>query len=91
MKRAVGILLFLTLAGNVFAQKQTFSLQGVVVRNDTGDPLTKARVELRGGSAEPMVVTTASDGRFIFPNLQSGTYEIAARRDGFAPAEFGQR
>ncbi len=92
MKRyALGIVLLFAVAGVAFAQRAVFSLQGTVVRNDTGDPLSKARVELRGGSIEPATVTTESDGKFLFPNLQIGTYQISVRRDGFAPAEAGQK
>src|SRR5712671_6126287 len=92
MKRyTLGLFLVLALTRVAFPQAPTFSLQGVVVRNDSGDPLSKARVELRGGSLTPSTITTESDGRFIFFNLPIGTYEIAVRRDGFAPAEVGQK
>ena len=32
-----------------------------------------------------------ADGRFYFSNLPPGAYEITVRRDGFAPAEVGQK
>lgn len=37
------------------------------------------------------VVTTASDGRFLFENLKPGTYSLKATLGGYAPAEYGQR
>jgi hypothetical protein len=86
------IFLCVALARTAFAQQPApLSLQGVVVRSDSGEPLAKARVELRGGSVEPTTITTESDGKFYFLNLPIGTYEIAVRRDGFAPAEVGQK
>src|SRR5262249_38302076 len=35
--------------------------------------------------------TTESDGRFYFSSLANGAYEITARRDGFAPSQYGQK
>lgn len=86
----LGILLFVTFSGIALSQRATVSLQGTVVRDGSGDPLSKARVELRG-LPEPLTITTESDGRFYFPNLPSGAYEISVRRDGFAPAQVGQK
>src|SRR5215203_2347124 len=75
-----------------FAQRPpVFSVLGVVVRDDTGDPLSKARVELRGGSPQSSIVTTDVDGKFYFHNLPAGTYQVFAIRDGFAPSEAGQK
>jgi hypothetical protein len=92
---ALGMFLFAALAivaqGIAFSQQTTATLQGVVVRDASGDPLSKARVELRGGPVESTTTTTGSDGRFYFPNLRPGAYEISVRRDGFAPAEVGQK
>src|SRR4051812_2039254 len=85
------ILLVASVRGVALPQQAALRLQGVVVRDDSGDPLSKARVELRGGSSEPTTVTTDGDGRFVFSNLSTGTYDISVRRDGFAPAEVGQK
>jgi len=85
------IVLVISLRAVAFPQQAPFRVQGVVVRDDSGDPLSKARVELRGGSTEPTIITTDGDGQFFFSNLPAGTYEISVRRDGFAPAEFGQK
>jgi hypothetical protein len=92
MKRcALVIILLVVVQGIAFPQAPTFSIQGVVVRDDSAAPLSKARVELRGGPLGPITLTTDSDGRFYFPNLPSGSYEVSVRRDGFAPAEVGQK
>src|SRR5688572_4388733 len=87
----LGILLLLALNSIAFSQRPTFSLQGIVVRDASGDPLSKAWVELRGGPLEPTTTITDTDGKFYFANLTPGAYEISVRRDGFAPAEAGQK
>src|SRR5688572_13949349 len=94
MSRLIGSasILLLILVSTAVAQRPTVSLQGIVVRDGTGDPLTKARVELRGGLlSEPTTTTTETDGRFYFHNLSPGAYEVSVRRVGFAPAEVGQK
>jgi hypothetical protein len=93
MKRyTLGILLVVAFGVIAFSQQATGSLQGVVVRDASGEPLSKARVELRGGPLlEATTTTTESDGRFYFLNLPAGAYEISVRRDAFAPAEVGQK
>jgi hypothetical protein len=80
--------LFFAALGTAFSQRPGFSIQGVVVR-DTGEPLSKARVEVLG--TVQTMMTTDADGRFYFFNLPAGAYEVSARRDGFAPAEAGQK
>jgi protocatechuate 3,4-dioxygenase beta subunit len=86
------LILFLAFTNLAIAQRPTVSVQGTVIRDGSGDPLSKARVELRGGNLpEPITTTTETDGRFYFPNLPPGAYEISVRRDGFAPAEVGQK
>src|SRR5688572_18411642 len=47
------VLLLLALNSIAFAQRPTVTLQGIVLRDASGDPLSKARVELRGGPLEP--------------------------------------
>jgi uncharacterized protein (DUF2141 family) len=72
------------------AQQASGSLQGTIVRDASGDPLSKAAVELRGGQVQQTTVTQL-DGRFYFHNLPPGAYEITVRRDGFAPTQHGQK
>jgi len=88
---SIVVLLLLTFNSIAFAQRPTVTLQGIVVRDASGDPLAKARVELRGGPLEPTTTVTDTDGKFYFVNLPPGAYDISVRRDGFAPAEAGQK
>jgi hypothetical protein len=87
---ALGFLLLAALAQVAMSQQGTGSVQGVVVRDATGGPLSKAVVELRGGQLQ-QTTTTENDGRFFFRNLPFGAYELTVRRDGFTPAEYGQK
>src|SRR5688572_21578029 len=86
---------FLILVGALALQaplsQQTGSLQGVVIRAGSSDPVAKATVELEGGGTAAQATTTESDGRFTFRNLPAGAYQVRVWRDGFAPAEYGQR
>jgi len=44
-----------------------------------------------GRSGATQVVTTTSDGRFLFENLKPGTYSLRATLGGYSTAEYGQR
>ena len=64
-------------------------LNGTITRFGTNEPLAKAAVELRG--PQNADTTTEIDGKFLFPELKPGNYRLRIRRDGYWPAEFGQR
>jgi hypothetical protein len=87
-KSTVLILLFATRA--ICQQAADAGLEGTIVKFGTGEPVSKVRLELQGG-VETVATTTEADGKFYFPNLQPGTYRLLARRDGYWPAEYGQR
>jgi len=90
MKNILRNVVFFAIFSQAAISQQTASIQGVVIRAGTNDALAKATVELQG-SVATQTTTTESDGRFFFRNLPPGAYQLRARRDGFAPAEFGQR
>ena len=71
-------------------QQNAGAVHGTVVRDATGGPLSKATIELRGGQVQ-QTTTTENDGRFYFRDLPFGAYDVSIRRDGFAPAEYGQK
>ena len=57
------------------------------VLDDRGEPLAKARVFLIGGPASfpDIAALTGEDGRFALSAPSSGTYQLQAVADGFAP------
>jgi hypothetical protein len=95
------------------------SIEGVVVRIGSGEPIAGAELKLTRvagapdgtpgptsgttpgpgvpSAAEsigpPVPPTTASDlnGRFIFKDVDAGSYRISAARNGYAKLEYGQR
>src|SRR5262249_1551936 len=74
------------------APRPPAAIRGVVVQSMSLEPVAKAVVRLSGGgNADPLVVTTGADGRFEFPNVTSGTYDLTAARSGYLVTAFGQR
>jgi protocatechuate 3,4-dioxygenase beta subunit len=71
----------------------TASIEGVVVKFGTSEPIGMADVSLqRGLGAPPTVIQTGPDGKFAFRNLADGNYRLVAlRAEGFVVAEHGQR
>ncbi|HJT18113.1 MAG TPA: carboxypeptidase-like regulatory domain-containing protein [Thermoanaerobaculia bacterium] len=65
-------------AVSVAAAPRSGSISGRVVDNND-KPLAGAHVSLNSG--EPK--TTGSTGRFAFPNLAPGHYDVSVERDGF--------
>lgn len=68
------------------AQLQTGSLFGVV-SSPQGEPLPGATVTLSGGGA-PQVQVTDEQGRFRFPGLAPGQYDLEARLESFSPVDY---
>jgi protocatechuate 3,4-dioxygenase beta subunit len=99
------------------AQQQTpkASIEGVVIRAGTGQPVSSARVTLTpqgrggpvpvsdgnlqsaGGRGTPIAATpppaTATDdrGKFIFQNLDAGSYTLRVQGNGYVQQAYGQR
>jgi hypothetical protein len=84
----------------------TASVEGVIVRLGTNEPISGVDLELTdtiptgppagstvASTPVPFAAKSGSDGRFAIRNLPSGTYKLVAARIGglFVPVEYGQR
>lgn len=84
--RHLGALLAgLLVAWPAMAQEQSASIAGSI-KDSSGAAIPRATVEAR--SASGLAVSAASDetGRYRFPSLPPGTYEVTAKIAGFSPA-----
>src|SRR4029453_16588359 len=71
----------------------TRSIEGIVVKLGTGEPLARATVTLRNDNNARVVLsaTTGADGRFAISNIQTGEYRLQASHPGpYMPADYGQ-
>jgi outer membrane receptor for ferrienterochelin and colicin len=57
-------------------------INGIVTDRETGSPLPGANVRIVG---TPWGAATASDGRFVIPNVPDGTYNVEASMMGYEP------
>ena len=70
----------------------TARIRGQVVAADTGAPLRRAQVRI--SSPELRInrsATTDAEGRYEFPELPAGRYNVFVSRSGFVSLSFGQR
>src|SRR5690242_5752865 len=81
----IGVLGILGTALMAFVM-QALSVQGIVVRKGSTQPLSKATVELRRDQPNSGVlssITTEDDGRFSFGNVAPGRYRVTVTRRGY--------
>src|SRR4030095_3411578 len=72
--------------------QQTGSIEGIVLRFGTTDPISRERVQLRPTSSPNSQIVTADEGgKFAFRDLAPGQYRITVTRDGYVAGEYGQR
>ncbi len=69
------------------------TIQGVVIKASTGEPLHKATVEARpsGGRFNGSTAVTDAMGRFELKDLAPGRYRLSAQHNGFVTQQYGQR
>src|SRR5262249_59410267 len=71
----------------------TASVEGIVIKLGSGEPLARATVTL-WNDKNPRVVltaTTSTDGHFAIANVQPGDYRLQASHSGpYLPADYGQ-
>jgi hypothetical protein len=72
----------------------TGTIEGVVVRLGTNEPIEDARVMLintgSDANSSPPIMTS-SDGTFTFKDLTAGSYRLAFAGNGYVRQEYGQR
>ncbi|MBC7928025.1 MAG: carboxypeptidase regulatory-like domain-containing protein [Bryobacteraceae bacterium] len=70
---------------------RTAMLRGVVVAQDSNQPVRKAGVFLTLNANPPQyaVAITDSSGQFRFDGLPSGAYELRASKEGYGSAQWG--
>ncbi|MCS6953140.1 MAG: carboxypeptidase regulatory-like domain-containing protein [Bryobacterales bacterium] len=73
--------------------KQLSKVEGRVVHAQTGEPLRRVSLTLRRMAREAVsfVATSDQDGRFVFENVEPGTYQLTAERAGFLRQAYGAR
>src|SRR5262245_54266049 len=74
-------------------QTTGISMQGIVLRAGSREPVSKAYVELRsaGEFSRVFAATTSEDGRFVIRKAPPGRYELIVHRIGYVTAKYGQR
>jgi protocatechuate 3,4-dioxygenase beta subunit len=110
MLNIAALLLLLVQIGNVPGTPQQqrvekASIEGVVLRSGSGEPLGRAQVKLLrvvaddstfDGAGDPETnglpsVLTESDGKFLLKDLDPGQYRITVVRNGYAEQSYGQK
>ena len=73
--------------------KATCSVSGTVVRQDTGEPLTKSKITLvtHENWEDSVFDVTDSQGHFLLDALPCASYLLTASHPGFVEASYGQR
>ena len=83
------------LAAQLLAQDRApAALEGIVTVAGTDEPVSGAVVELKwngGGAVDALFAATQTNGRFLFRAVPPGEYLVVATRNGYLPAELGQR
>jgi 5-hydroxyisourate hydrolase-like protein (transthyretin family) len=104
----VGILRLATilLLLQVGTPSETASIEGVVLRSGSGEPLSRAEVKLTRVVAEEEAggkfsfgsdpdaglpsALTGSDGKFLLKDIDPGKYRLVVARNGYAKQSYGQ-
>ena len=81
--------------GGVSQEERTASIQGVVTRIGSAEPLPRAFIQLsrtRTGSNRipPITATTDTTGRFMLDAIEAGTNQLFVYKNGFVRQEYGQ-
>ena len=67
------------------------ALTGVVVDFETGRPVRRAIVSLRGGSVGERSIVADDAGRFAFDGVAPGRYALVANKAAYIESQYGAR
>jgi protocatechuate 3,4-dioxygenase beta subunit len=104
MTRKIIVAIILLISQSAVSQQQsaTGSIEGIVFRVDSNDPIEGIKVVLSrstsdGGTfsgtssdSDPFVLTN-KQGRFAFKEIDAGFYRLVASKNGYLPQKYGQR
>ncbi|HTB92950.1 MAG TPA: carboxypeptidase-like regulatory domain-containing protein [Candidatus Sulfotelmatobacter sp.] len=104
MKFLISVIFWLLYSGGLAAQtalssdnsapldKEKCSVSGSVLRQDTGEPLKKAKVTLINHEKweDSVFEITDEQGQFLLDNLPPGSYSLSVSRPGFVETSYGQ-
>jgi len=94
MKKILFPVLTFLFVHTAFAQQPAgVSVQGSVTQRGTPEVIWGANVELRKESNTPALygAVTGPDGKFAFPSIAPGRYQLTATAQGHVIAEYGQK
>ena len=89
MKRVALATVILSAIALTISAQEPFRLSGRVVADDTGDPLSNARVTVTPPPAGGAVVLTDREGRFSLP-ARSPTVKLTVSKTGYGPRDSGE-
>lgn len=72
-------------------ERKLSTLAGRTINAVTGEPIRKVALtlHLRQSGSSASAATADSDGRFLFENLEPGTYTLSGQKGGFLPGSYG--
>ena len=76
-------------AGSLMDLTGKATVEGLVVRGGSREPLKKARVTLQG-RGRPLEALTGADGRFVIADVEPGQYMLSADRNGYIRQVYGE-
>ena len=90
MRVILAFLLYLSAVSGLYSFQNTpagpparGAIHGRVLQSKSGDPVKKAILILRRGQETGTGTVADESGKFRFDDIESGTYTLAAERDGF--------
>lgn len=90
MRRSAASLIATALFSLVIAaQNQTATVEGIVMKQASTDPVQGAAVTFTPVSGTAKTATSGEDGKFVIANLTPGRYQITSTRTGFVKARRG--